>query len=560
MSLSANTNVASTVANYFSDNYTALLQAGTAVPATAYTAPATQAFADWKLANNDKKFFLEKSGESYKLGSVTGNTSIPQGAEAVDLNVAYAIESKEMTLVDWMMAKIGDEMRRDNALQAFGSVLSFAPEADVNFDPSSMSQADLQQLLKRLSRASDDLKATTALGDAADRQSAAAMLGLSATLLGAAMEQQALFQEEAATLSTGSEAAAVGSAQTGLTDAQATRTGAQAAQTSAQSSLTSATSTRDTAKTNRDEAKTVRDGKAQLRDEASSALQAAQAPESNATPEQIQQFQTAYDSALTEANQAQATLNQKQTDLDAAEAARTQADTDVTNAQTAATNAQTAVNQAQTTLTQAQASLEAADNFNEAMSAAYAQLVAGLTSEMEAAQVAYSQTAASTVSSSTLSGLTSAAGGALNSRLKSAADVALLTNPNVALFSALDVQETDDGYVVNTSGMSSRDAQKAAVRAALEEALSDPALQTALADAMAANADSLGTADMALPDQTKLYNEVAAALISGMRSNDGYLDELASNAVDFGNQLSQMLGNELVSASKRDNALMSAMN
>ena len=50
------------------------------------------------------------------------------------------------------------------------------------------------------------------------------------------------------------------------------------------------------------------------------------------------------------------------------------------------------------------------------------------------------------------------------------------------------------------------------------------------------------------------------AMISAMRSNDGYLDELASNAVDFGNQLSQMLGNELVSASKRDNALLSAMN
>ena len=404
------------------------------------------------------------------------------------------------------------------------------------------------------------MKATTALGDAADRQSAAARLGLSATLLGAAMEQQALFQEEAATLSTGSEAAAVGSAQTGLNTAQSTLTSAQAGVTSAQSTLTTATSTRDTAKTDRDAAQTTMNGKAQLRDDAYAAWQAALAPGSTATPEQKADLKTAYDTALGEANQAQTTLNQKQTDLDAAEAARTQADTNVTNAQTAATNAQTAVNQAQTTLTQAQASLEAADNFNEVMSAAYTQLVAGLSADLEAAQVAYSQTAASTVSSSTLSGLTTAAGGALNSRLKSAADVALLTNPNVALFSALDVQETDDGYVVNTSGMSSRDAQKAAVRAALEEALSDPALQTALADAMAANTDSLGTADMALPDQTKLYNEVAAAVISAMRSNDGYLDELAGNAVDFGNQLSQMLGNELVSASKRDNALMSAMN
>lgn len=557
MSLSANTNVASTVANYFSDNYQALLQAGTAVPATAYTAPATQAFADWKVANNDKKFFLEKSGESYKLGSVTGNASIPQGAEAVDLNVAYAIESKEMTLVDWMMAKIGDEIRRETALQAFGSLLSLAPEADLSFDTSSMSQADLTQLLRRLSKASDDLRTTTALGNAAERQSAAAKLGLSATLLGAAMEQQALFGQEAATLP---EALAVGSAQSTLEEKEALLFSAQQGVTTAQSTLTTATSTRDTAKTDRDAAQTTMNGKAQLRDGAYAAWQAALAPQSTATPEQKANLKAAYDTALGEANLAQTTLNQKQTVLDAAETARTQAETDVTNAQTAATNAQTAVNQAQTSLTQAQASLEAVDNFNEAMSAAYAQLVAGLTADMEAAQVAYSQTAASTVSSSTLSGLTSAAGGALNSRLKSAADLALLTNPNVALFSALDVQETDDGYVVNTSGMSSRDAQKATVRAALEEALSDPALQTALADAMAANADSLGTADMALPDQTKLYNEVAAAMISAMRSNDGYLDELASNAVDFGNQLSQMLGNELVSASKRDNALLSAMN
>jgi len=557
MSLSANTNVASTVANYFSDNYQALLQAGTAVPATAYTAPATQAFADWKVANNDKKFFLEKSGESYKLGSVTGNASIPQGAEAVDLNVAYAIESKEMTLVDWMMAKIGDEIRRETALQAFGSLLSLAPEADLSFDTSSMSQADLTQLLRRLSKASDDLRTTTALGNAAERQSAAAKLGLSATLLGAAMEQQALFGQEAATLP---EALAVGSAQSTLEEKEALLFSAQQGVTTAQSTLTTATSTRDTAKTDRDAAQTTMNGKAQLRDGAYAAWQAALAPQSTATPEQKANLKAAYDTALGEANLAQTTLNQKQTVLDAAETARTQAETDVTNAQTAATNAQTAVNQAQTSLTQAQASLEAVDNFNEAMSAAYAQLVAGLTADMEAAQVAYSQTAASTVSSSTLSGLTSAAGGALNSRLKSAADVALLTNPNVALFSALDVQETDDGYVVNTSGMSSRDAQKAAVRASLEEALSDPALQTALADAMAANADSLGTADMALPDQTKLYNEVAAAMISAMRSNDGYLDELASNAVDFGNQLSQMLGNELVSASKRDSALLSGMN
>lgn len=498
MALSANTTVASTMGNYFTDNYQALLQAGAGIPATAYTAPATKAFEDWKVANNDKKFYLEKSGDTYKLGSVSGKTSVPEGAEAVDLNVAYGIESKEMSLVDWMMSRIGDEIRQANALQASGSLLSITPEADLGIDASSMSQSDLALLLKRLGRATSELRTASALGNLADRATASAALGLTSSLLGAALEQQRLFGEEAATLS---EAQAVDIAQYGGGD------GLNGLNGGLEGALGNLYRNID------------------FRDGAYAALAAAKAPGSKATEQQIKDLQAAYNTSVTDV-----------------------------------TTAEKAVAQAETDLKQAEIKLEAADNFNEVMSAALAKLVAQFTEDVAAAQLAFNETAASTVSSSTLSGLTSASGSALNSRLKSAADLALLTNPNVSLFSALDVQETDDGYVVNTSAMNSREAQKAAVRATLEEALSDPALQTALADAMAANADSLGTADMALPDQTKLYNEVASAVISAMRSNDGYLDDVASNAVDFGNQLSRMLGNELVSASRRDNVQLSGMN
>jgi len=532
MTLSANTNVASTVANYFNDNYTALLQAGTTVPGSAYAAPATQAFADWKIANADRKFYLEKSGESYKLASVSGGDRLPEGTEAVDLNVAYAIESKEMTLVDWMMAKIGEEIRQANSAQAFGSLLTFVPEADLNFDPSSMDQADLASLLKRLNRANSDLKTAASLGDISDQKVSTAALGLTASLLGAAMEQQRLFEEEAATLTTGTEAEAAASAQSTLTQAQST--------------LGSATARLDAATVTRDAAQTALQGKVLVRDGIGAALQAAQAPGSKATAGDIAQLQIAYDTAQANVITAQTTLTEAQAALE--------------NADTVLISAQATAERAKTDADEAQAKLEAADNFNEVTSAALAKLVANFTADMDAAQLAYTETASSNVATTQLRALTSSASGALNSRLMSAADLALLNNPSIALFSELDVLATDDGYVVGTSAMASRDMQRAAVRAVLKEALSDPALQTALADAMAANADSLGTADLALPVQTQLYNEVAAAVISSMSSNDAYLDKLAGNAVDFGSQLSRMLGNELVSASKRDSAILSSMN
>ncbi|MGA0806564.1 MAG: hypothetical protein ACO3PV_08630 [Pseudohongiellaceae bacterium] len=491
MALSANTNVASTVANYFSDNYTALLQAGTAVPPS-YTAPASTAFNDWKTANAGKQYYLEKSGDTFKLGSVSGNDALPDGAEAIELDVAYAIEAKELSLTDWVLARMMDEIRQSITVGSFSSALSSAPGASVNFDPSTMSQSDLEQLLKRLEQVRGDLQTAMAVSDASDKQSSAAKLGLASSQLGAALAQQALFQEEAATLP---EAVAVSDAQRTLENEEGLLSGARL--------------TLETATLNSDAARIA----------------------SEADPDN-EALTSAYETALQETQ----------------------------DAQTAVIDAEAAVAAAAATLSEAQSDLEAVDNFYEVVSEALAQLVASLTSEMQAAQLAFSQAVSSNASSTQLGGLVGAAGGALNSRLASAADLALLGNPALSLFSALDVQETDDGFVLDTANKSARETQRAAVRDALEEALSDPALQTALADAMAANADSLGTSEMELPSQMQLYNEVAAAVISAMRGNEAYLDELARGAVDFFAALDQSVGNDLLSASQRDSVLLSGMN
>lgn len=199
MALTANTNVAAAVANYFTDNYTALLQAGTAVPpASSYIAPSSDAFTAWKTANQNKQFYLIESGSTYKLGSVTG-TPLPTGAKPVDLNVAYGIESTQFSLTDWVMGRMADDIRRSSALDATASILFALPEVDVNTDFSSMSQIDLQLMLQRLVTLSKDLNNSVALND---KQSSASVLGLAANRLAEAIDQQVLFQQQAATLQT----------------------------------------------------------------------------------------------------------------------------------------------------------------------------------------------------------------------------------------------------------------------------------------------------------------------------------------------------------------------
>ena len=252
MALSANTNVAAAVANYFTDNFTALQQAGTAN--TAYVPPQTPtyvaAFNDWKSLNENKQFYLIGSGSTYKLGSVSGSQALPTGAKPIDLNVAYAIESKEMALTDWVLARVADENRRALQLYGVNQALNSTPEADVSFDLSSMSQGDLQQLLLRLLKVSEEMQAAVNQGGGGDRRLLAAALGLTAAQLVMAVEQKALFQGQAATLQVGAGETlsqaddfneVVNSAYTKLVSSLSTQQGTLAGQLD---SLTSATKAR----------------------------------------------------------------------------------------------------------------------------------------------------------------------------------------------------------------------------------------------------------------------------------------------------------------------------
>lgn len=416
MALTANTNVAAAVANYFTDNYTALLQAGTAVPpANTYTAPQGSAFTAWKgsatdsNSNQNKKFYLIESGSTYKLGSVTGsNTALPTGAKPVDLNVAYAIDSKELSLTDWVMARMADEIRRSQDLDSAASALLTIPEVDVNADFSSMSQADIQLMLQRLVMVSKDLKQSVALND---KQSSATILGLSASRLVQAIDQQALFQTQAATLQTAS--------------------------------------TEDATKT---------------------------------------------------------------------------------------------------------------DNFNEITQAALDLMVQAFRAENEAAQAALKTLPASGKGAATLNSVTQSVSTALAQRLRAAADVALLATSAEVLFGkASEVQQTPDANILETAAGEAKQAQINAVRQVLVSALKDPGMQQALVDAMFASAEALGTAELSAEDQRVLYGMVAAAVVQASLLDDKLLTQMATEAVSFGNDLSQWLGAEALSASARDSALSESM-
>ena len=198
MTLTASPSVAASAAKYFNDNFTAVLATGTVVQ-SAYTAPATQAFADWKVANADKKFYLvagDQGGVSQLLKMASGGTK-PQNAVEVDQNVAYGIESAQLSPTDWLMARIADEFRATSTAQSLGPALNQTPEPDLSFDISSLGTADLRRLLKALGGKADDEKRDFALGNLADRRDALARLGLSREYLSIALDLQSRFAEEA---------------------------------------------------------------------------------------------------------------------------------------------------------------------------------------------------------------------------------------------------------------------------------------------------------------------------------------------------------------------------
>ena len=186
-------------------------------------------------------------------------------------------------------------------------------------------------------------------------------------------------------------------------------------------------------------------------------------------------------------------------------------------------------------------------------------LVGQLSSENEAERLALAATPAGQATPKQVAATVAAAASALTAELSRAADLALMMNDVIKSFgSSLDIQQTDDGFVVKTNVAQSRDAQIAAVRAELEGALKDPGLRTALADALTGQADALGTADMSRPDLTGLNEQVAQAVIDALLTDPALLDQLAAKSVDDFHRISQMALNEAISASARDTTIANA--
>jgi hypothetical protein len=194
MANTISTNVPSTVANYFSDEFQALMQSGGVAPPTAYTPPPSQSLTDFKAANANKQFFLSPQGSSYRLDSVTQGEPTPESAVLVDMNVAYGISSAQFSLTDWMMARIGNEIRDRAELERFGPSLSTAPKISLSYDMNNLSSDDLLRLLKSLATASRD---GVAESNAGARTAQLDQLGLTTDMLSQALEMQEAFAEQA---------------------------------------------------------------------------------------------------------------------------------------------------------------------------------------------------------------------------------------------------------------------------------------------------------------------------------------------------------------------------
>lgn len=142
----------------------------------------------------------------------------------------------------------------------------------------------------------------------------------------------------------------------------------------------------------------------------------------------------------------------------------------------------------------------------------------------------------------------------LNS-LRASADLGFLASSAELQFApTVNVLPTQDGTVLYTAREISRRQQADAVRAQLTAALNDPGAASNLSEAIAENADNLGTAEMPLPRQSELYRDVAAAVIDAILKSPSLLDEIAREAVDSGSRFFELLNNELESAANLESA------
>lgn len=190
---------------------------------------------------------------------------------------------------------------------------------------------------------------------------------------------------------------------------------------------------------------------------------------------------------------------------------------------------------------------------------ALSRIVADKHSELVGARLAFEATPAARLGDAKLKGLVQLTTNALDASLQSAADKILMGNPSLGQFgSALDYLQTNDGLLVKSQPGATREQQQAYVKAQLKAALSDPAFKQNLVDAMAANAQALGTADLPLDEQYALYGQVADALIAEALSDEAYLDQLAAQSVQFRAEISDLIGNEVVASRERESVYKSA--
>jgi len=414
MALQANLNVASTVAKYFTSNFDEYAQSAS------FQANATAWINAQQINAQPAKFYIQTDNSgTFTVGKVASDATLPSGAYQISGNAAYTITqagNNNAVAVDWLMARIGQELRQTEAAQTYGPLLSSTPEANVQFDLSSLDTSSLVRLLNLLTGRSRDTMVDVAKGNTQDAKSNIGRLGLAAANLAAQVEIQLRFAAESGT-------------------------------------------SVDTLHTN---------------------------------------------------------------------------------------------------------------NFMAQAKAALANLTAASSSELNAARLAARDSITGRQSNDRLSRLTQIGVQALTNQLQAAADVAYMINPDIAKFlSDLDVvQNNKDGFVIKTAkadGQQQFEASLAsnatttlqknlttALQKDLTTALQNPALVTALADALAANASDLGLSDLSLPEQTTLLQDVAKAVVESVSQDDSYLQDLAAKSVAFHADIASLVRNEVVAASERD--------
>lgn len=81
------------------------------------------------------------------------------------------------------------------------------------------------------------------------------------------------------------------------------------------------------------------------------------------------------------------------------------------------------------------------------------------------------------------------------------------------------------------------------------------ALRLVLAQALADNAEALGTAELDHTVQMTLYDQVAEAVITSALNNDAYLTQLAEEAVQLRERVCQMISTEVAASEERDSVI-----